>query len=81
MFPNVPAVPGMPCQGEDRKFFLICHEILNVNNAIVGLFHIPGTRLENVHKYYSGRKWYKLCRFNADKRAHLFVVVADVWRS
>ena len=22
VFPNVPAVPGMPCQGEDRKSYL-----------------------------------------------------------
>ena len=30
MFPNVPAAPGLPCQGEDRKYTLhsllfICH--------------------------------------------------------
>lgn len=28
VFPNVPAVPGMPCQGEDRKLFGFCYFFL-----------------------------------------------------
>lgn len=34
VFPNVPAAPGMPCQGEDRKYFYYIYEFLGVTSML-----------------------------------------------
>lgn len=46
----MPAAPGMPCQGEDRKYFYYVYEFLGVTSMLdlcTIFFYIPGKKKDN----------------------------------